>query len=412
MNLLNNFSESINAIRANLLRTVLTALIIAIGITALVGILTAIDGIQASVDDSFASLGVNSFTIEERRSGGNRRQRGQNEKNYAPIDYQDVRLFTKRYDFPSQTSVRTRVTGSAEVKRGSKKTNPNMQVEGTDEHYVGIEGLRLQAGRNFSPLELEKGTNAAVVGADIVNTLFDDNEDPLNQTVTMLGTPFRIIGVLEEKGAGPGDNVNRKVLIPIAKGRQLATGETLEYEITVSVSSTANMEVAMGEATSLMRTIRQDPVGGELSFEIQQKKSLSEELGEITGYLRLGGFAIGLITLLGASIALMNIMMVSVTERTREIGVRKALGATPQKIRQQFLIEAIVICQIGGVLGVLLGMGMGNVVASFMDVGQFIVPWVWIIAALAICVLVGLFSGYYPAYRASKLDPIESLRFE
>ena len=213
-------------------------------------------------------------------------------------------------------------------------------------------------------------------------------------------------------GAGPGDNVNRKILLPVVKGRQLATGNTLEYAITVSVSGTANMEMAMGEATSLMRAIRQDPIGGELSFEVKQKKSLSEELGEITGYLRIGGFAIGLITLLGASIALMNIMMVSVTERTREIGVRKALGATPQKIRQQFLIEAIVICQIGGVIGVIFGMGMGNVVAQFMNVGRFIVPWVWIMAALLICIAVGLFSGYYPAYRASKLDPIESLRFE
>ena len=411
MNLINNIEESIKAIRENLLRTVLTALIIALGITALVGILTAIDGIQASVDDSFASLGVNSFTIEERRGGGNRRQQGRTEKNYPPIDYQDVRLFTKRYSFPAQTSVRTRVTGNAEVKRGSEKTNPNIQVEGTDEHYIVIEGNRLQAGRNFSPLELEKGTNVAIVGADIISTLFEDTEEPLNQTLSLFGTPFKIIGILEEVGAGPGDNVNRKILIPVVKGRQLATG-ALEYTITVSVSGTASMEVAMGEATSLMRAIRQDPIGAELSFEIKQKKSLSEELGEITGYLRIGGFAIGLITLLGASIALMNIMMVSVTERTREIGVRKALGATPQKIRQQFLIEAIVICQIGGVIGVLLGMGMGNVVARLMDVGRFIVPWVWIISALVICVAVGLFSGYYPAYRASKLDPIESLRFE
>lgn len=412
MNLLNNIQESIKAIRENLLRTVLTALIIAIGITALVGILTAIDGIQASVDDSFASLGVNSFTIEERRSGGNRRQQGLTEKNYPPIDYQDVRLFTKRYNYPAQTSVRTRVTGNAEVKRGSNKTNPNIQVEGTDERYIIIEGYRLQSGRNFSALELEKGNNVAIVGSDLVSTLFEDHEDPLNQTISLFGTSFKIIGILEKVGSGPGDNVNRKILLPVVKGRQLATGNTLEYTITVSVSGASNIDLAMGEATSLMRAIRQDPIGNELSFEVKQKKSLSEELGEITGYLRIGGFSIGLITLLGASIALMNIMMVSVTERTREIGVRKALGATPQKIRQQFLIEAIVICQIGGLIGVLLGMGMGNVVAYFMDVGRFIVPWVWIFSALFICVAVGLFSGYYPAYRASKLDPIESLRFE
>lgn len=410
MNLLINFHESIKAIRDNLLRTVLTALIIAIGITALVGILTAIDGIQASVDDSFASLGVNTFTVEE-RDEGNRRQRGRSEKTYPPIDFQDVRQFTNRYDLPGHTSVHTWVTGNAEAKRGSLRTNPNLQVIGTDEQYLIIEGLRLATGRNFSALELEKGTNVAIIGADVANTLFSETEDPINQRISLFGTSFKIIGVLEEKGAGPGDNVNRKVFIPIIKARQVAVSD-LAYTITVSVGETVGLPLAMGEASSLMRTIRQDPIGGELSFEVKQKKSLSEELGEITGYLRIGGFTIGLITLLGASIALMNIMMVSVTERTREIGVRKALGATPQKIRQQFLMEAIVICQIGGLAGVLMGMGIGNGVARLMDVEEFIVPWLWIFSALLICVAVGLFSGYYPAHRASKLDPIDSLRFE
>ena len=410
MNFLINLQESVKAIRDNLLRTVLTAMIIAIGITALVGILTAIDGIQASVDDSFASLGVNTFTVQE-RDGGNRRQRGRAEKTYPPIDFQDVRQFTRRYNLAGHTSVRTRVTGNAEAKRGSLRTNPNVQVEGTDEQHLIIEGLRLKLGRNFSSLELEKGTNVAIVGTDIINDLFTETEDPINQRISLFGTPFKVIGVLEEKGAGPGDNVNRKVFIPVVKARQIAVSN-LAYTITVSVSGTVSLPLAMGEATSLMRTIRQDPIGGELSFEVKQKKSLSEELGEITGYLRIGGFTIGLITLLGASIALMNIMMVSVTERTREIGVRKALGATPQKIRQQFLMEAIVICQIGGLMGVIFGIGIGNGVAQLMQVEQFIVPWVWILTALLICVAVGLFSGYYPAYRASKLDPIDSLRFE
>ncbi len=412
MNLINNIEESLKAIRDNLLRTTLTALIIALGITALVGILTAIDGIQASVDDSFASLGVNSFTIREKRGGNRRNQQGRTEKSYPPIRYSDVRSFIKRYDFPAQVSVRARITSGAEVKKGSNKTNPNIQVEGTDEYYLGIEGYRLQDGRNFSRLEIEKGTNVAIVGANIVNALFDTPLSPINQTISLLGSPFKIIGILEEVGSGPGGNVDRKIVIPLGKGRQLATTSTLNYTTTVSVKAGNQTDIAMGEATSLMQAIRQDPIGSELSFEIEEKKSLSEQLGEITGYLRIGGFSIGLITLLGASIALMNIMMVSVTERTREIGVRKALGATPQRIRQQFLMEAIVICQIGGVAGVLLGMGIGNVVARFMDVGQFIVPWVWILSALLICIGVGIFSGYYPAYKASKLDPIESLRFE
>lgn len=413
MNLFNNIGESLKAIQENKLRTILTAMIIAIGITALVGILTAIDGIQASVDNSFASLGVNSFTIQDKDTQSNRNQQGRKEKSYPPIKYADIMNFQRRFNFPSQISVNTRLTRSAEVKYRSKKTNPNMQVYGVDENYLTTEDYALASGRNFTSFDLEQGTNVAVIGASVVDALFETNENPLNKEISLYGGKFKVIGVMEAMGSvGGGGNADQKVLLPLEKARQLATDNTLQYITNVLISDVANIEAAMGEATSLMRAIRQDPIGGELSFDITQKKSLGEQLGEITGYLRIGGFAIGFITLLGASVALMNIMMVSVTERTREIGVRKALGATPQRIRQQFLLEAIVICQLGGIAGVLMGMGMGNVVAQFMNVEQFVVPWIWIFAALIICVGVGIFSGYYPAYKASRLDPIESLRFE
>lgn len=153
-------------------------------------------------------------------------------------------------------------------------------------------------------------------------------------------------------------------------------------------------------------------MGEEDSFEITKSRSVGESLEEVAGYLRIGGFTIGFITLLGAAIGLMNIMMVSVTERTREIGIRKALGATPLRIRQQFLIEAIVICILGGILGVILGIGIGNIVANAIGPGGFLIPWLWIFVAFVICIFVGLSSGYFPARKASKLDPIESLRYE
>jgi putative ABC transport system permease protein len=412
MNIFNNLEESLKSIRDNLLRTTLTALIIAIGITALVGILTAIDGIQASVNDSFAGLGVNTFSIDEKRGSG-RRQQGRTEKSYPPIRYSDVREFKKRYDYPAKISVNTRITGNAEVKRGSEKTNPNIRLYGVDDSYIVTEGYNLERGRNFSNIDLEKGLNVAIIGYETYKSLFTNNQNPIDKEINLYGNKFKVIGLMEEMGSvGGGGNADRKILIPLAKGRQLGASLNLDYRIDVLVNNTGNLQTAMGEATSLMRAIRQDPIGSELSFEINEKKSLSEQLGEITGYLRIGGFAIGLITLLGASVALMNIMMVSVTERTREIGIRKALGATPMRIRQQFLMEAIVICQIGGIAGVLMGMGIGNVVATFMNVDSFIVPWIWIFSALGICVAVGLFSGYYPAFKASKLDPIESLRYE
>ncbi|MEQ8575537.1 MAG: FtsX-like permease family protein, partial [Fulvivirga sp.] len=186
----------------------------------------------------------------------------------------------------------------------------------------------------------------------------------------------------------------------------------LRYGITVGINDPSQMEMAMGEATAIMRKIRQDRLGEPNSFELAKSESLAERLEQITSVMRLGGFGIGFITLLGACIALMNIMLVSVTERTREVGVRKALGATPLRIRQQFIIEAIVVCIMGGVAGVLLGIGIGNLISSVIGVEGFVVPWVWVTVGLIVCIVVGLISGYYPANKAAKLDPIESLRFE
>ncbi|MCK5278668.1 MAG: FtsX-like permease family protein, partial [Cyclobacteriaceae bacterium] len=172
------------------------------------------------------------------------------------------------------------------------------------------------------------------------------------------------------------------------------------------------MEHATGEATSLMRQLRKDPIGEEESFEIRANKTLEEELDELSSKLRIGGFSIGFITLIGASIGLMNIMLVSVTERTREIGIRKAIGATPKKIRLQFLIEAILICIMGGIGGVIIGLSIGNVVANLIKAGNFVAPWEWVFMGFVVCLVVGLISGYYPAYKASKLDPIDALRYE
>ena len=285
MNIINNILESLKSIRDNLLRTVLTSMIIAIGITALVGILTAIDGIQASVDNSFAGLGVNTFSIDEKRDGG-RTQQGRTEKNYPPIRYGDVREFKKRYDYPAKISVSTRLTGNAELKRGSEKTNPNIRLYGTDDSYIVTEGYSLEQGRNFNEIDLSKGLNVAIIGYETRDALFDRNVDPISKEITLYGNVFRVIGVMEEMGSvGGGGNADRKVLIPFAKGRQIGSGIDLKYRIDVLVNSTGNLDAAMGEATSLMRAIRQDPIGSDLSFEIQQKKSLSERLGEITGYL-------------------------------------------------------------------------------------------------------------------------------
>ncbi|MDH5366813.1 MAG: ABC transporter permease [Cyclobacteriaceae bacterium] len=413
MNLVENIKEGIRSISSNLLRTILTALIVAIGITSLVGILTAIDGIQNSVSDSLSDLGVNTFDIYSKR---NRRGHsgGVTEKSYPAIKLKEAQRFTENYNYPSNVvSLSTSVTSIAEVKYKSEKTNPNVWVIGANQEYVALKGLNLEKGRNFSAIENQYGTNVAIIGLDVKKSLFKDSENPIGLEIMVLGFKYRIIGVLEEKGQiGGGNSTDNSVIIPIASASKAGASRDLRYSLTIGITTGAELDAAMGEATSLMRQIRHDRLGDDNSFELNKSETLADTMAEITNVMRIGGFGIGFITLLGASIALMNIMMVSVTERTREVGVRKALGATPLRIRQQFIIEAIVVCLMGGIAGVLMGIGVGNLISSIIGIGGFIVPWVWMIMGFIICIVVGVISGYWPAYKASKLDPIESLRFE
>ncbi len=410
MHLGENIREGIKSIKSNLLRTVLTALIVAIGILALVGTLTAVEGIKVEVNNSLSSLGANSFSITDIRRRG--QSRGKTQKRYPQIKYKELKKFKEIYRYPATVGISSAVTFSAEVKRFSKKTNPNIRVYAADLNYLLLEDLDLQSGRNFSELEVRNGALVTIIGSDVAKTLFK-NEDPIKEEIAFGGRKFRVIGVLESQGEKGNDSGgDRQIIIPIETGNAMSSKRALRYNLKAAIKNSEEMNFAIGEATGLMRSIRRDQLGEENSFEIAKNDSLAETLAEIFGYLTIGAFVVGFITLLGASIGLMNIMMVSVTERTREIGIRKALGATPSKIREQFLIEAIVICLMGGLAGVMMGIGVGNIVSVFLSDGAFVIPWLWIIVGLVVCIVVGLGSGYFPASKASRLDPIDSLRFE
>lgn len=412
MNLIENIREGLRSIISNQLRTILTAAIIAIGITSLVGILTAIDGIQASLSSSFEGLGANTFSIFVEQQRG--RFGGRIQRLNEPITHRQAIQFKRRFPYGATISVSSLISGAAQIKFGSKKTNPNIQLYGIDDTYLTVKNYKLATGRAMNNNDLENSLNVALIGSELAGALFGKNVNPLNQFVRAQGVPFKVIGVLEKKGSLTGAGDDRVMLIPLENGRALAGDRSLSFDITASVASIDDQETAIGEARGTMRQIRRDPLGQPDSFRVESADALVKDLEETTGVLRVGGFVVGFITLLGAAIALMNIMLVSVTERTREIGIRKSLGATPRLIRLQFLIEAIVICVLGGVGGVVLGLGIGNLISLVVSQGSgsFVVPWLWMGLGIVICVAVGLFSGIYPAIRASRLDPIDALRYE
>lgn len=411
--LIENIKISLVSIRSHMLRTSLTVLIIAFGIMALVGILTAIDSIKSSITSNFARLGANSFTIRNREmrvvvGGGGR---GGQSQVYRRISFEEAAAFKERFDFPAQVSVSIFATGTTVVRYRSRETNPNVSVVGSDENYLITSGNELTIGRNFSPHELQFGENVVILGADVVKTLFPDNENPLQAIVTFGSARYQVIGVMKEKGAGMGFSEDQRCVIPLVTVRQNFSRPNMNYTISVSSNNVQDMEAAIGEATGLFRVIRGVRVGESNNFDIARSDNIAQALIENLRYVTMAATLIGLITLMGAAIGLMNIMLVSVTERTQEIGIRKALGATRKVIKQQFLAEAIVICQIGGVLGIILGILIGNIISIIIG-NPFIIPWMWVIGGVALCVGVGLVAGYYPAAKASKLDPIESLRYE
>ncbi|GEM62928.1 ABC transporter permease [Sphingobacterium faecium NBRC 15299] len=406
-----NIKLALQSIVSNKLRTFLTALIIAIGITALIGVLTSIDAIKSSLTDSFSSMGSNSFNIRNRGLNVRIGNSGEQSKVYSSITYREAASFKEAFKFDAVTSLSVNVSWAATAKYKSEKTNPNIGVIGSDESYLKTSGYSVALGRNFTNQEVYNGSSVVIIGDEIYQKLFKGTINPIGEFMTIGGVRYQVIGVLKSKGSSAGMGADKACLVPLLKARTVMDGKNPSYIITVSANDPIRLEAAVGEATIAFRNIRGLTAKQASDFEITKSDAVAQILLQNMVIVTMGAIVIALITLIGASIGLMNIMLVSVTERTREIGIRKAIGATPSVIRKQFLIEAVVICLIGGAAGILLGIVIGNVLALQLG-ASFIVPWNWIILGFTVCVLVGMLSGYYPASKASKLDPVEALRYE
>ncbi len=405
-----NLRIAIRAISSNRVRAILTMCIIAFGIMALVGILTAIDAIKSSLTSQFTMMGANSFTISSRGMNvqvGNDRRRI---RNHSLITYHQAMEFRELFTEPAWVSVSFNATGMSTVKYGSEETNPNVNLVGVDENYLAVSGYEVEKGRNFSSDEIQMNRRLVLLGSEIASVLFPSGVDPVGQDVSVAGLKLQVAGVLKSKGASQlsSDNI---CLMPVSAARQYFSRPNMNFNITIMPLNPVNLDVMAGQAEGVFRIVRNLDPSDESDFNVVKSDTILNMLLKNIRYVTLAATLIGIVTLFGAAVGLMNIMLVSVTERTREIGVRKAVGAKPKTIKYQFLFESIMIGQLGGIFGIILGIIIGNAVSSMLR-SSFVIPWLWVTMGIVVCFIVGVVSGYAPAVKAANVDPIKALHYE
>ncbi|HSZ87334.1 MAG TPA: ABC transporter permease [Puia sp.] len=425
MKIIDTFLLAIRTVRGNKLRTGITVAIIAFGIMALVGINTAIEAMKQKFTESFSSMGANGFTIHYRQFNVNfsgnsdvkkekKGARKEKKSNSAkPITKMEAEEFKSRFDYPAKICLTIGGARDAVVSLADKKTNPTVRINGGDENYSDLNGYSLAAGRELNNLDVQSGRNVCVIGSDIAKKFFGTNpETAIEKIIKINNIPYRVVGTLASKGSTLGFSWDNMILTSYNNVRRFFnSNQNASFSILVKVPDIKTVDPAINEAEGVFRPIRKLAITEENNFAVDKSDFfvdlLLSQLKLITG----AAIGIGAITLLGAAIGLMNIMLVSVTERTKEIGLIKAIGGKQKSVRRQFLYEAISISLMGAVCGIILGVALGNVFSMILSTG-FVLPIDWLAYGIGICFITGLLAGLYPAFKAGSLNPIEALRYE
>jgi putative ABC transport system permease protein len=426
MTIQDSFVLAWRTVKGNKLRTGITVAIIAFGIMALIGIITAISAMNQSLKENFSFMGANAFSVRYKeinaRMGGPNQEdefaktkKGQKEKKSnlgKPIRVEEATYFKEHYGFSrALVSISRRGSGNNELHYKDKKTNPQVSLMGGDENYLAVNGFSLSAGRNLNNVDIESGRNVCMIGSNVAAKLFPSKpESCVDKIILLQSKPYRVIGLLKSKGSSAMMRQDDIAITSVKNVRQYENANP-SYAIGIMVNNVTELDPAIGETTEQMRKARRLIPTEADNFVIDKSDKFAELfIGFLAGISGAAG-AIGMITLIGAAIGLMNIMLVAVSERTREVGLIKAIGGKKKDVRRQFLFESVCISLLGAVFGIILGVGVGNIFSLVLNTG-FVIPWFWVITGIIICSIVGLAAGIYPAMKAASLNPINALRYE